>query len=86
MLAKSRYPHSVKVRIGGVHGHLNNQDAATLLASLDRSKLRRIAAAHLSQQNNLPELAQAALAGVLGTSPVDIDIATQVDGFDWIVP
>jgi phosphoribosyl 1,2-cyclic phosphodiesterase len=84
MLAASRYPPSLKARIGGTHGHLNNEAAAAILASLDRSKLRHIVAAHLSQQNNLPHLAQAALAGVLGASSIDVVVASQDDGFDWL--
>jgi phosphoribosyl 1,2-cyclic phosphodiesterase len=84
MLATSRYPASLKARIGGMHGHLNNAAAAGILASLDRSKLRHLVAAHLSQQNNLPELAQAALAAVLGSALDDVVVATQGDGFDWL--
>jgi phosphoribosyl 1,2-cyclic phosphodiesterase len=84
MLAASRYPASVKARIGGMHGHLNNDDAAAILDALDRSKLRHVVAAHLSQQNNLPALAQAALAAVLGGSIEDVMVATQDDGFAWL--
>jgi len=84
MLAASRYPPSLKARIGGTHGHLNNEAAAAILASLDRSRLRHLVAAHLSQQNNLAHLAQAALAAVLGASAVDIVVATQAEGFDWL--
>ena len=32
LLAKSRYPASLKARIGGSHGHLANEHAAALLA------------------------------------------------------
>jgi phosphoribosyl 1,2-cyclic phosphodiesterase len=85
MLAASRYPPSLKRRIGGTHGHLNNEAAAAILASLDRSKLRHLVAAHLSQQNNLPHLAQAALASVLGASKVDVVVASQDEGFEWLV-
>jgi phosphoribosyl 1,2-cyclic phosphodiesterase len=84
MLAQSRYPASLKARIGGMQGHLNNDAAAGILASLDRSKLRHLVAAHLSQQNNLPHLAQAALSAVLGASQADVVVATQDDGFDWL--
>jgi phosphoribosyl 1,2-cyclic phosphodiesterase len=84
MLAASRYPPSLKARIGGTHGHLNNEAAAAILASLDRSRLRHLVAAHLSQQNNLPHLAQAALAAVLGASAIDVVVATQAEGFDWL--
>ncbi|MGH8781151.1 MBL fold metallo-hydrolase [Paraburkholderia sp.] len=84
MLAASRYPPSLKARIGGAHGHLNNDDAAGILASLDRSRLRYLVAAHLSQQNNLPELAQAAMAAVLGGASEDVIVASQEEGFAWL--
>ncbi len=85
MLAASRYPPSLKARVGGSHGHLNNEAAAGILAALDRSKLRHLIAAHLSQQNNTPELARAAMAGALGNAPTEIGIASQDEGFDWLV-
>jgi len=84
MLATSRYPASLKARIGGNHGHLNNDAAAGILASLDRSRLRHLVAAHLSQQNNLPELAQAAMAAVLNAAAADVVVASQDSGFDWL--
>jgi len=84
MLAGSRYPQSLKARIGGNHGHLNNDAAAEILASLDRSRLRHLVAAHLSQQNNLPELAQAAMAGVLGAASTEVVVASQAEGFEWL--
>lgn len=84
MLAASRYPQSLKARIGGNHGHLSNDAAADILASLERSRLRHLVAAHLSQQNNLPELVRQAFGGVLGTSGDDVVVATQDAGFDWL--
>ncbi|WP_321784840.1 MBL fold metallo-hydrolase [Paraburkholderia sp. J94] len=84
MLAGSRYPASLKARISGSHGHLNNEAAGDILAALDRSKLRHLIAAHLSQQNNSPELARAAMAAVLGNAATEIGVATQDEGFDWL--
>ncbi|WP_179402391.1 MBL fold metallo-hydrolase [Burkholderia guangdongensis] len=84
MLAASRYPKSLKARIGGNHGHLSNDAAAGILASLDRSRLRHLVAAHLSQQNNRPELASQAFAAVLGTDGSDVIVASQDAGFDWL--
>ncbi|MBV8261842.1 MAG: MBL fold metallo-hydrolase [Paraburkholderia sp.] len=84
MLATSRYPASLKARIGGSHGHLSNEAAGGILAGLDRAKLRHLIAAHLSQQNNTPELARAAVAAVLGNAVTEIWVASQVEGFDWI--
>lgn len=83
MLLGGRYPASLKERIAGRHGHLDNASAARLLSSIDASRLRHLVAAHLSKQNNTPELARAALAGALGCTPDWIGVATQADGFDW---
>jgi phosphoribosyl 1,2-cyclic phosphodiesterase len=83
MLAYSDYPYSLKQRIAGRYGHLCNEGAAALLGALDNSRLQHIVAAHLSQQNNTPERARAALAGALNCSPEWIGVADQVNGFDW---
>ena len=83
MLWSGGYPRWLKERIGGPFGHLDNRDAARLLAALDRSRLKHIIGAHLSQQNNTPALARAALSAALDCSPDWIGLATQDDGFDW---
>ncbi|CAH2790670.1 MAG: hypothetical protein CBHOC_2568 [uncultured Caballeronia sp.] len=36
------------------------------------------------KQNNLPHLAQNALAAVLGACAIDVVVATQAEGFDWL--
>lgn len=83
MLAAGRYPPALKARIGGRFGHLDNGAAADLLGRLDTARLRHLVAAHLSEENNRPHLALAALAAVLGTDSLDIGFATQDDGFGW---
>jgi phosphoribosyl 1,2-cyclic phosphodiesterase len=83
MLAHSSYPYSLKQRIGGAYGHLSNDTAAEILSLLDRTRLQRIVGAHLSQQNNTPELARQALEGVVGAG-LEIMIACQAEGFNWI--
>lgn len=83
LLAESTYPRSLKQRISGRFGHLHNEAAAALLAALDTRKLQHVIAAHLSQQNNTPAKARAALAGALGCAADWIGIADQADGFDW---
>ncbi len=85
LLWSGAYPRWLKERIGGPFGHLDNRDAARLLAALDRSRLKHIIGAHLSQQNNTPALARAALAAAIGCEPGWIGLATQDDGFDWRV-
>ena len=77
MLAAGRYPAFLKRRIAGAHGHLSNEQAAAALAGLAHEALHTVIAAHLSEQNNLPELAQAALARALGCKKDDIPAATR---------
>lgn len=83
MLAEGRYPAHLKRRIAGRFGHLDNSAAADLLARIDRSRLRHVIAAHLSQENNTPALAKAALSAVLGCEAGWIGVADQDDGCGW---
>jgi phosphoribosyl 1,2-cyclic phosphodiesterase len=83
MLERGPYPARLKERIRGAYGHLANDAAARLLAALDNRQLRHIVAAHLSRQNNTPELARAALAGALGCATEWIGVADQEEGFGW---
>jgi len=83
MLWSGAYPKWLKQRIAGPFGHLDNGGAEQLLAALDRSRLRHVIAAHLSQQNNRPELARAALARAMGCEADWIGLATQDEGFGW---
>ena len=83
MLRNGRYPASLKQRVGGRFGHLNNQQAAEFLAGLDTSCLQHIVVAHLSAHNNTPELAVRALGAVLSGREDKIAVATQAGGLDW---
>jgi len=83
LLASSGYPASLKRRIAGRLGHLDNAGAAALLHRIDVSRLQHIVAAHLSEQNNRPQLAVSALADALGCAPEWIGVADQETGFDW---
>ncbi len=84
LLAQSAYPAWLKARIAGPLGHLSNAHAAGLLAALDRSRLKRLVAAHLSQKNNTTALARAAIDGVIAGDGVEVVIAAQDEGFDWL--
>jgi len=83
LLANGDYPYSLKQRVGGRFGHLNNADAAALLAKLDNRRLQHIVAAHLSRKNNTRDLAVAALSAALNCDADWIAVATQQAGFDW---
>ena len=84
MLSASHYPPSLRARISGQYGHLENQDAASILSALDHSRLQVVVAAHLSRHNNRAALAQQALAQVMGWRPQEVKVADQDLGLPWI--
>ncbi|MEN3365006.1 MAG: hypothetical protein V7606_2280 [Burkholderiales bacterium] len=84
MLANSTYPPSLRQRIGGAYGHLSNDTSAEILAALDKSRLRTVVGAHLSQENNTPELARIALCSAVEAASTRVMIACQEEGFGWI--
>ncbi|MBO4668520.1 MAG: MBL fold metallo-hydrolase [Lachnospiraceae bacterium] len=57
MLLAGSYPYSLKRRIMSETGHLSNEDSARLVSHVISEKLRYIVLAHLSQENNMPDLA-----------------------------
>lgn len=84
MLMNGPYPQQLKQRVAGKFGHIDNATAAQLLRDIDTSALRHVVAAHLSQQNNTPQLARQALAGALGCTEDWIHVADQPGGFSWL--
>lgn len=84
LLEASRYPASLKARIGGRHGHLSNEVAGQILAASVHGGLRHVVAAHLSEQNNRAELAAASLAAACGGDARDIVVADAALGFGWL--
>lgn len=57
MLENGRYPHYLKKRILSERGHLSNDCCAVELPLLVKAGTTRIFLAHLSRENNVPQLA-----------------------------
>ena len=57
MLMRGPYPYDLKKRILSKGGHLSNRDSAALGAELAASGTKAFLLAHLSEENNTPELA-----------------------------
>ena len=57
MLQVGPYPYYLKQRILGKKGHLSNEAAGKFLSRLLHDGMKAIVLGHLSQENNLPELA-----------------------------
>jgi len=84
MLENGPYPYQLKQRVGGNHGHLNNEQAADLLKSIELPKLKHLVISHVSEQNNQPQLAEQAVTRALGTWRGELHVARQEQGLDWI--
>ena len=83
LLAGSRYPSFLKRRVGGDYGHLSNAAAAGILRAVQHPGLQCVVAAHLSAQNNHPDLVRPLLAQALGWAPERIGVASALQGSDW---
>ncbi|MCD7819107.1 MAG: MBL fold metallo-hydrolase [Lachnospiraceae bacterium] len=57
MLQAGRYPYYLKQRILGLKGHLSNDNAGRLLNEILHDDMKGILLGHLSQENNLEDLA-----------------------------
>ena len=84
LLEASRYPEFLKRRVGGAYGHLANAAAAEILRAVHHPGLHCVVGAHLSAQNNRPELVQTALSSALGWRPDDVVLAHPLSGTDWL--
>jgi phosphoribosyl 1,2-cyclic phosphodiesterase len=65
MLRTGPYAPSLKARIRGGRGHIDNAQAGALIASLAHPGLRMVALLHLSETNNTPSLAAETVAAQL---------------------
>lgn len=87
LLWAGRYPEPLKRRVAGLHGHLNNHQAASFIGALASQRLQALVLAHLSEQNNSMDHALTAAQDVLcaiGVQPPILNVATQSSGCAWI--
>lgn len=66
MVERGPYPQRLRRRILGRKGHLCNEDCARALLELAKKGTRAVSLAHLSADNNLPELAYNTVCEALG--------------------
>jgi phosphoribosyl 1,2-cyclic phosphodiesterase len=84
LLAGSAYPPFLKHRVGGNYGHLSNAAAAAIARAVHHDGLRHVLAAHLSEQNNRPDIVRRVLAEALGAQEHEMLTATAVEGSGWL--
>lgn len=82
MLVAGKYPEFLKHRILSERGHLANEDSADLCVHLAKNGTQSITLAHLSKENNTPELAMTTARELLdknGFSFVKLGVASPCD-------
>jgi len=79
MLREGGYPPPLKARILSRVGHLSNVAMAELLASVLSPRLRTVVMAHLSEQNNDPELVRVVASEVLRGWRTSLHLAHQCE-------
>jgi phosphoribosyl 1,2-cyclic phosphodiesterase len=77
MLEEGPYPWPLKQRIQSRAGHLSNEDTTRLLQEVLHDGLTHVILAHLSEQNNSPEMALETVKQALAGTRVDLSVATQ---------
>ena len=74
----------MKRRVSGDYGHLNNQQAMTLLEQLSERPPKVVVAGHISEQNNSVEQVANLLEGWAEPLGSQVVYASQTDGFGWL--
>ena len=83
LLNNSNYSDHLKHRILSKHGHLSNMSCAKVVCSLATSNVKQVVLAHLSPENNTPQLCYQTVCEYLeamGITPgvhIKIDVAPQ---------
>ena len=81
LMRNPKYSLTLKKRILGEKGHLSNKTSARVLLSLAQNNVKQVLLAHLSEENNTPELCYKTITdillanGIIPQENIKIDIA-----------
>lgn len=84
MLMEGSYPYELKLRIRSKHGHLSNVECAALSALLTVNGTKNIMLAHLSEENNLPDIAYNETLAAIADPSVKLVVAAPATPV-WLV-
>ena len=79
MLMMGSYTYALKKRVMSSTGHLSNEDAANFCVELINEGTESILLAHLSKENNFPELAYETSKGVLASNDIVVGQDVKLD-------
>ena len=78
MLMAGPYPWVTKQRVASAHGHLSNEHAAAALPAITSGGTEHLVLAHLSETNNHPQLARAAVHSALEAAGLSSRVGVQL--------
>jgi phosphoribosyl 1,2-cyclic phosphodiesterase len=78
MLKNGSYPPYLKQRIRSSQGHLENREAAAFMKDLLHNGLEHVVLAHLSEENNDPEIAYQVMTAALGRDLDKLDANVRI--------
>ena len=81
LLHQSRYPKNLKERIRSNYGHLSNEESLEILKKINLNNLKWLGAAHLSKENNSPDLVKDSWKKVFTD---EINIIDPDFGMPWV--
>lgn len=83
MLLNGHYPQSLKQRVAGDWGHLDNQQAAELLQRIDTADLQHLVLAHISEKNNTRDLVLDTVSQAIPYDRAWLKVIDQDQGLAW---
>ena len=83
MLLNGHYPASLKQRVAGDWGHLDNQQSAELLQRIDTDYLQHLVLAHISEKNNTRDLVLDTVSQAIPYDRAWLKVIDQDQGLAW---
>lgn len=80
LMRNPKYPWYLRKRIISDDGHLSNEQAADYLNDMLGDKTKVVVLAHLSEENNTPEIALETVSGLLSNDAIELVAASQERG------
>ncbi|SHJ93146.1 MBL fold metallo-hydrolase [Paramaledivibacter caminithermalis] len=80
MVKFGRYPWFLKKRILGDNGHLSNETAGNIITEVvKKGKVKHVLLAHLSKENNFPELAYETVKNIVEENKIKVGLDINID-------
>ena len=86
MLKNGSYPYDLKKRILSKHGHLSNKESAAFAAHLAENGTKAFLLAHLSEENNKPDIAFDEYNSAIADPDIFIGVASPDIPTELIIP